>query len=224
MPRNYSTAEFVYVLLTFGTKTIKYGFRCRLQRDSAYTALGITKIDPTTVTSILQGLVIGCNAPKPPRAKKKFDTSPPGHESTFCGNSSAVLKTARDDGWKISPGRPSRKAISTPNSKTLYVTVNGLSYAWNASIPATGVLDLTSLDADIGAKIATIADEGLVWGCDFPKPPRAGRVVKDPDDGEDDWFTTFADPARIDSLATGWQQVNQKGTGLWTATDLMAFL
>lgn len=222
MPRNFSTAEPVFVTMSLGTATIKYGYKCRLQRDTAYTTLGITRIDPTTVNAtVVQGLVFGANAPKPARASKLFDTNPPGYESTFC--SDAQIATAKADGWKIKPRTPSRSPSSSPRSKTVYVTINGIKYAWQftkllASIE--GQVNLTEL----GVQDATATDKDLVFGCSFPKPPRIGKLVTDPDDSAEDRFTTFYDPSRSPSAANGWYGVNAKGANLLTADDLKSIL
>lgn len=221
MPRNYSTAEPAYVTMTLGTGTIKYGFKCRIQRDSAYTTLGITVINPTAITAALvQGLVLGANSPKPARASKLFDTVPPGYESTFC--SDAQIAAAKADGWKIKPRTPSRAPTQSPRSKSVYVTINGLKYAWQftkllASIE--GQVDL----AGLGIQDATNADKDLVWGASFPKPPKAGKIVTDPEDSSEDRFTTFYDPSRS-PLPAGYYGVAAKGSNLITADDLKSII
>lgn len=223
MPRNYGTAEPVYVPLTIGTSSLKYGFPCRLQRDSEYTTLGITAITAAAINdTLIQGMIWGANSPKPPRASKIFDTNPPGSESSFCSNATATLAAARADGWRIRPAKISRKGTQTPRSVTAYVTINGVKYAWQMPRTQTGVLDVTTLSGTIGVRIADASDDDLVFGASFPKPPRAKRNVSDPEDPADDTFSSFYDPSS--TLPAEWVAVNAPKTNLTTAADFATLI
>ena len=221
MPRNYGASFPAWVPLNYTGGQLKYAFKCRLQRDSVLPTLGVTKIltTPTDVT----GFIFGANAPKPPRASKTFDTNPPGSESTFCSNAITILTNARADGWRITPGKPFRKPISTTRSKTVYVTLNGIKYAWQFSrIPAS----LTGVDTSaLGIQDASATESGLVFGASFPKPPKVKKEVNDTDDPTVDSFSTFCDPSRLDSaISAGYAQVTVKKYNRVTAEDLDVLL
>ncbi|MBP0016242.1 MAG: hypothetical protein J7647_01640 [Cyanobacteria bacterium SBLK] len=219
MPRNYSKSDPVWVPYRAKTDLIKYGFPCRLERDTAFSTLGINLIDVTALSEAdLLGMVWGANSPKPPRATKKHDTNPPGYESTFCGNSATILAAARADGWKIRTGKSPRKPSETTRSKTVYVTINGINYAWQFAKLAQGVtVDVTQ----IGVKDAT-SNDLLVFGATFPKPPKMQRNINDPADPDDDTFSTFGDPSSLASaVENDWNQKNMKGANL---TELIDFI
>lgn len=218
MPRNYGTAFPAFVNIGT-TNPLKYAFKCRLQgREVALTQLGITKLEIAAITeTLINRMVLGCNSPKPARASKLFQTIPPGHESSFVSTGS--IGTARQNGWKITPGKPYRRATVTPRSKTVYVTVNGIKYAWQFALVGGGAtVDLAS----IGVIDATSTMDDLVWGCDFPKPPKVGRDINDNEDPEIDNFSTFADPNR--ELAVGWRSLSVKGSNRTKAEDLIAMI
>lgn len=216
MPRNYAKGVLASVTMQHGGAALKYAFRSRMQRESNRTALGQTLINVATINDV-QNLVLGCNAPKPARASKTFDTNPPGSESSFCSDDKIV--TLKADGWSITPRKAAGKPSFTPRSQTVYVTVNGIKYAWRSSRAPDAISAQVNL-AQIGVKVATATETGLVFGCSFPKPPLIGKVVKDPEDDADDFFSTMADPTSFESaIQAGWQSVNKKGYGLISADD-----
>lgn len=205
MPRNYSDGFSAYVTLKSDTYTLKYGYKCRLQRDGSLPTLGIVKILPADVTSaLMQNFVLGCNSPKPPRASKKFADVAHGHESSFV--SSDNMTAARADGWNLTQGKAWRKASSSDYSQTVYVTINGIKYAWISSrVP---VALATGLDiGQVGVQVATAAEKNLIFGCSFPKPPRASRELT-----PDDRFETFRDPS-VENIPAGWTAVTARGKG-----------
>lgn len=204
MPRNYNSSTSAYVTLEVDGQPYKYGFKCRAQAAATYTDLGITKVLPTDINpTLLQGMILGANSPKPPRASKLSDNVAHGYESSFV--STAKVAEARGKGWKITPGKASRGAFATARSQTAYVTINGVKYAWQMpKLPSAseGQVNL----ADIGVAIATNATDGLVFGASFPKPPRAGKFINDAEDAAPDRFTTFYDPS-IATLPNTWAKV-----------------
>lgn len=214
MPRNFGPATLCYVEMQYGGSPLLYAFKTRVELASTRTALGHVLIDSATLTDV-QNLVFGCNSPKPARASR-ITTGAAGSESSFCAD--ANIAALRADGWRITPRKAGRKGTSTPRSFTAYVTINGVKYAWYFSrLPST----LTGVNiADLGIQEAAPDEEGLVFGCSFPKPPKMGREVEDTADSSTDFFSTFADPTNVTAaVAAGYQIVNLKGTNLITVDD-----
>jgi hypothetical protein len=162
--------------------TLKYGFNSGA--DGADRGiLGQTPVDPA---GSLIGLVIGANNIKPSKATKVKAT---GSESSFCSHTAvSALKAA---GWTVTRGKLKTRA-SSKRSDVLYVTINGINYAWS-SAKSTLKFDSKSL----GVKTAKVTDTDLIFGASFPKPGRASIRT---DDGH--IFSTFYDPSA--SPAAGW--------------------
>lgn len=186
MPRNYSARTLSYVTVAQGVN-IKYGFWSGL-KTSLRDNYGQTEIIASTK---VEGLVIGANSPKPYRASTKSSS---GYESSWCSHDKvAALKKA---GYQVLSPKV-RSASVTKLSKTVYVTINGIKYAWQMPLPPSGV-DLTAL----GVKDATANDNDLVFGASFPKPPRVSKLIQTTDGGG--LFSSFCDPSKLSSLPDGW--------------------
>jgi hypothetical protein len=71
-------------------------------------------------------------------------------------------------------------------------------YAWN--MPKDTAQKIGSIQA-LGIRLATGQDNDLVFGAEYPKPPRATRLI-----GEDQ-ISTFYDPST--TLPAGWSAVSQ---------------
>jgi len=178
------------------------------------TELGITKLEPAAINdSLLPGFVLGCNAPKPARATKVYQTTA-ASESSFCSSNNIV--TARTAGWKVRPGKPFGKATASGLSKTWYVTINNIKYAWQAAQVPTGLVVNIN---DIGIKEATAANDDLVFGCSFPKPARAKKQLND----NGDTFSSFWDPS-VATLPAGWTAANGPKFNRRTINDLRAMI
>lgn len=185
----YGPRDLVYVT-PFSGSTTKYGFLTNVDA-AAKTALGHTAVTGNYPT----GLVIGANAPKPPRAKK---TTATGTESSFVDTAS--ITSAKTAGWKVSAGKV-RTGASSSKAKTVKITFEGNELAWkmpnylytkiSADIAALGILDAASTDLD------------LVFGARYPKLPRVAKI----DATTGNRYTTFCDPAALDALPTGWTTV-----------------
>jgi len=185
----YGTRDLVYVT-PFSGSTTKYGFLTNVDA-AAKTALGHTAVTGAYPT----GLVIGANAPKPPRAKKITAT---GTESSFI--SSGSITTAKSAGWKVSAGKV-RTGASSAKAKTVKVTFEGNEFAWkmpnylytkiSADTAALGILDATNTDLD------------LVFGARYPRLPRVAKI----DGTSGNRYTTFCDPDALDNLPAGWTTV-----------------
>lgn len=185
----YGSRTLVYVT-PFSGSTTKYGFLTNVD-SAAQTALGHTAVTGNYPT----GLVIGANAPKPPRAKKRFAT---GWESSFVSTGSVT--TAKAAGWKVSAGKV-RTGASSAKAKTVKVTFQGNELAWkmpnylytkiSADLAALGIQDAASTDLD------------LVFGARYPILPRVAKF----DDATGNRYSTFCDPDALDNLPTGWTTV-----------------
>lgn len=154
MPKNFRDRDLVYVILGPATGNLRYGFSTGL-RSSLRGQFGQIAI---VGTSNVQNLVIGANAPKPARASKLLAS---GYEGSYCahGNRGRL----KQSGYKIT-----RPKVRLPGagrfSDPVYVTINGIKYAWN--IPNDAGLNR----AGLGIKAAGRDDSDLVWGASFPKP------------------------------------------------------
>lgn len=183
MARNYNKPRLVSVQIE-GFGSLKYGFPTRV-KDATSTDLGHTKIDGTGV----QNLVIGANNPKPPRASKRTEQ---GIESSFIDK--GKIKEAKGNGYRISRGR-FRPARNTKFTEVKYVLINKVKYAWNAPKTDNEPSELTST----GVEEPGENDTDLVFGAQFPKPPRGSIEVTD---GR---YSTFINPDKLDdAVGAGW--------------------
>lgn len=204
MARNLRSRKLVWVKVSQQLAAIKYAFRSGL-RDSEQGRLGQTVL--AAGNNDVTGIVIGANAPKPARAAKKTQT---GWEGSFCSyDVIAALKTA---GYRITAGKPTRKPRAATNtSRVVYVTLNGIKYAWYATRST-----VAANTAVVGVKDATGGDNDLIFGAEFPKPPRYKIIV------EDDSFSSFIDPSSLaQAQGATWFPVDD---GNYSAIDLARYL
>lgn len=189
MPASIYGAKQLVWVTPFTGSTIKYGFMTNADTGTR-TALAHVEVTGAYPT----GLVIGANAPKPPRAKKLTAT---GTESSFCD--AEGVAAARAAGWRISRGKI-RIGASGSKSKTVYVTHEGNKLAWK--MPNFLHANITGDLVGLGIALATSADKDLVFGARFPVLPRVGKIS-----ATFNKYTTFCDPSKLDSLPTGWSSV-----------------
>lgn len=173
----------------FAGSTIQYGFATNVSAATS-TACGHQPVGAGTPA----GLVFGANAPKPGRASRKRAD---GTDSSFFDY--AVYLQLLEDGWSIKLPRRRRGGIGR-SSRAVYVTVNGIKYAWN--MPQTTRDKIGADFAGLGINEATANDADLVWGASSPKPPVAKKVQVG--EGGTDVISTFVDPARADNMPEGW--------------------
>lgn len=189
MPRNYNDAALVFVPMG----TLKYVFRSRL-KDTLRNNLGQVLIE-AALTDIT-GVIVGANAPKPPKATKKIPEF--GTVSSFCdGTKGAELKR---DGWKVRGSKYPQYSINlleqAKDSVTYVLTLNGVKYAFN-STPISESVIFPGLGGILSEATAANENDQLVWGAEFPKPPKmkltnsAGKS-----------FSTFIDPSKVDDAKT----------------------
>lgn len=182
MARNTKKRKLVWVKVSKSLATVKYGFNSGADGGDRAT------LGQTDVGTDITGLIIGANNIKPGKASKVKST---GTESSFYSYDKATdLKAA---GWIL--GRPkARNYRKTTKSTLYYVTINGVKYGWRSANSVEAV-DVTSL----GLKEPTAKDLDVIYGCSFPKPPRAAQVLK-----SGSIYSTFVDPGKADSLAEPW--------------------
>lgn len=178
-------SPLVYVGMKAPHNTLKYGFRTKLESDYRAT-LGQVAIEPTTPVA---GLAIGVNAPKPKKAIKRFAT---GTKSSF------VAGDKEDDAvkaeWDVVRARPNGRKRDTQFQVAVYVTINTLKYGWGMR-KVTFERIKGSLAA-LGIKRVTPADNDVIFGASFPKPPKAvgGTVSGTAKNQTTNRINTFSDP------------------------------
>lgn len=191
MARNYNNGRLVTVTIA-GFPNLQYGFKTRAKTTTS-TELGHTAIDPVGIASIT-GIVLGANAPKPPRASKRTET---GIESSFVDK--GKIAEARNNGYQVARGRV-RRGGKTKFAQVKYVTINGINYAWaqpNIATPPPGLDQADLKDPDENTK--------LVFGAKFPKPPRMKIEIAGGEGESGGVFSTFVDPTKVDNLVkAGW--------------------
>lgn len=160
------TSRLVYVPLEAPYADHKYGFRTTLEASKG-TILGHQTLDASTPVT---GLIFKANHPKPKRASKTFAT---GTNSSYIAPSAIVAAIAA--GWDIvkakSNGRKSKSTFQVP----VYVTVNGVKYAWGMKKSQKAKLGANF--ATLGIKEVTGTEQDLVFGASFPKPPRVQSLT-----------------------------------------------
>lgn len=192
MGDRYGARTLVWVVPYTGS-TVKYGFQTNADA-ATQTALGHTAV-PADYPA---GLVIGANAPKPPRATRKRTT---GTDSSYC--SAGAVTTARAAGWRVSPGKV-RNGSSSARSKAVYVTVDGNKIAWKMPLTTYNAIGADRTALGILDATATMLD--LVFGVRYPKLPRVGIFQAGGSDGGNQ-ISTFCDPQSLDDLPAGWTPV-----------------
>ncbi|MBF2016298.1 MAG: hypothetical protein IGS23_14055 [Rivularia sp. T60_A2020_040] len=191
MPRNYRKRDLVSVVIKMGQTTINYGFNTGLiegQRAN-FGQVAVANSLPT-------GFVFGANAPKPARASKRTTT---GYNSSYAADDK--IKTLREAGWRTTR-KKTRGITSGGLSRTVYVTIGGINYAWNLPSSAS---EPTSLE-QVGIKNAKVTDLDLIFGAEFPKPPRYAIAFGEGDAGGT--YSTYIDPEKeTEAVGAGWNKV-----------------
>lgn len=199
MARNYN--DSVLVSVEIQGFDFKYGFLTRT-KESTRTDLGHTRVNGTSVNK----LAIGVNTPKPPRASKRTET---GIESSFIDKSK--IQEAKGKGYQVGKGR-FRPARDTKFTVVRYITINGVKYAWNSPRTDREPAELGTTGVRLGE-----GESGLVFGADFPKPPRGSIEIEG-----GSRYSTFIDPDELQrAIDAGWFPSDQ---GDYTLDQLKARL
>jgi hypothetical protein len=94
-------------------------------------------------------------------------------------------------GWDLVRARSNGRRSTTARQKAVYVTLNGVKYAWAMSKRYWNVMSGSA--KALGIKEVTGTETDLVFGASFPKPPRIkGSVAKGDITAK---FGTFYDPS-----------------------------
>ncbi len=200
MPQHvYEGRRRVYVSPYTGCP-ILYGFKTNVPAAIG-TSCGHTAVPANAPAN----LVFGANSPKPGRAK----TSAAGGGSRSSFYDKGVYATLAADGdWTLTFPRRRRGGGNSLNSVAVWVRVGPdgdaatmIKYAWN--IPSLLLTKIGAANAAaMGIREVTDNDD-VVWGADFPKPPKA-KTVEIGVDGADTlstWVETGA------TLPDGWSLV-----------------
>lgn len=184
----YDSKRIVYVT-PFQGSPVRYGFGTNI--DAAQSAqLGHTALSGQAP----QGYVFGANSPKPARASRQLAT---GTVSSFINAGNVVA--ARNQGWSVGRAKL-RRGSATTKTIAVYITINGVKYAW--LMPRDTRQRIGGQLTSLGIRIATTQDTDLVFGANFPKPPRAIRTIGTGQTA--DRISTFYDPSN--NLPEGWSQ------------------
>lgn len=159
-------SRLVFVQLAAPYAAIKYGFRTTV-KDSTSTTLGHQALTASTPVS---GLIFKANSPKPRRASR---TTASGVESSFVAPAAIVAAIAA--GYDIVKARPNGRKRNTRFQAAVYVTLNGVKYAWG--MRKTQQAKLGANFGALGIKPTTGLEDDLVFGASFPKPPQARSLT-----------------------------------------------
>lgn len=191
MPRNYGERVLTTVAITNGGINLNYGFLSGL-KESLRDNFGQVAI----TTALPNNFCFGANSPKPGRAGKKLAT---GYVSSFYAD--AKRSDLKQAGYNVT--RKKIRSIQTSGlAPVYYVTISGIKYAWNMAYMSDGVLP-TDIASAAGIIKAEADEKGLVFGAEFPKPPRYSREVTV--NGNTERFTSFVDPETIKTAPDAWQ-------------------
>jgi hypothetical protein len=179
---------------------LHYAFKTSI-KESESTALGHSTL---TASSPLSGLIYRANAPKPPKATKRLAD---GSTSTSFIDDGAYVSAAAA-GWQlIASKRSGGRRRKTRRTTVVYVTVNGVKYAWNIKDTLLAKLK-PSLDA-LGVKVAAV-DTDCVFGASFPKPPTVKIFTSQ---GTDEISaSTFFDPSNLSALTVNFETTSGRYT------------
>lgn len=194
--------------------TVKYAFLSNIP-DTYAPTLGHVLITSAMASAPIIGLVLGCSYPKPGRATKKINQRIVS--SFFDQTKKLDLKKA---GWKTAKTRALAQYRDGGNARslvqTVFVTVNSINYAWNPpKVTIQNVTEATLAALGVRLIVPDIAD--LVFGADFPKPPRFSKTLVDGDDVK--VVSSFYDPS-VSVLPDG-IDIAGNGQRILSATEYM---
>lgn len=181
------TSRLVSVQMEAPYAGIKYGFRTTV-KETTGTILGHQALDASTPVA---GLIFKANTPKPRRASRRTAT---GIESSYIAPSAVAAAIAA--GFDITKAKPNGRKGITQFQIPVYVTVNGVKYGWGMRKAQKAKLGANF--AVLGIKEVTGADQDIVFGASFPKPPRAQSVTNSKSGSISS--TTFFDPSNDDQV------------------------
>lgn len=203
-----------------GTTTsvnILYAFPTNVKQTER-TALGHQVVNSDNPP---ERVIIGASNPKPLRASIKKATY---YASSYCDM--AKVKELRAKGWRVSRPSIAPKIHDGTNTnsfvRTMKVRVRGIDYAWlQPKVTADEIGDAGR--TILGVSQATDNDaKSLVYGAEFPKPPRAQLVKREGtgDNTTSNIISTFFDPDK--TLSGGWTP-SARATGSYRDGDFPVY-
>ncbi|MCT7952688.1 hypothetical protein NG798_23085 [Ancylothrix sp. C2] len=177
---------------------------------TALTAIGVTLLDVATPPA--RGF-IGANSPKPP--KFKLPGIVIGQSTTTFGAIGTTLANASAQNWKITKRARFKPVTLRGQSRSVFVIVGGINYAWNMHVDqyeqllALGVLTTLGISLCDPDQVQT-----YVWGSTIPKPAKVGLVIAsvgiNGGAGSVDTITTFCAQVRENNLPEGWKIIKPR--------------
>ena len=140
---------------------LKYGFRTNEDIHNSYKS----ELGQVTYAGAA-GVVFGANSPKPAKASKEFES---GTIGSYCSNNK--IDSLKKANWIVTTKGSIRGVKTNGKTQTVYIEMpGGWNYAWNITKTEA------ALAATLGFTVANGADaSSLVWGVNYPKPPRATK-------------------------------------------------
>lgn len=180
--RNKKRSELVFVLVN---GLVYFGFKPKnLTQFSGISSSDITALGHTLADNTSLGLIkiIGAQAPKPPRVKKKLPNASVGQQqsiSTFCAYNQLVA--AQAEGWNLLESRKSVILRASNASRGSLTAIAKLSDDSLYCFPMNKA-DFESYGAELGlinsTSVTTEAErKHLVSGSSYPYPGRASKSL-----------------------------------------------
>lgn len=199
----YSGQTFVRAVTIKGMD-IKYAFRTSLPAAQAKT---LGQISALTEQGVLtNGIIIGANSPKPPRASRKRANGET--DSSFVSHGS--IAAARTAGWRVKAGKltiPRKTKVSFPVFVEVYAGGGEegakFNYGWRMNLAQYN--QIKGVFEGLGITEVTNANYGDVWfGVNDPKPERVETVLANGSS-----VSTFVSDVKLAKLPTGWSQISK---------------
>jgi len=176
-------------VVPFNGSSIRYGFLTNIDSGDSQI-LG----HQDAAAAGQGGIVYGANSPKPARASRRRAT---GTTSSFIDWNS--ITSARQQGWTTGKANI-RRGGSTARGRVVAVTFQNLTYAWNMPLDTYNNIGAGDRQT-LGIRDTDENDTNLVFGAQYPKPPKARF------DAGDNIYSTYYDPTN-GSLPEGWSGVS----------------
>jgi len=181
--RNKKRSELVFVLVN---GLVYFGFKPKnLTQFSGISNTDITALGHILADDASAGLIkiIGAQAPKPPKVKKKLPNASVGQQqsiSTFCAYNQLVAANA--EGWNLLESRKSVTLRALSASRGSLTAIAKLSNDSLYCFPMNKA-DFEAYSAELGlrtsANLTDVERSKLVAGSSIPYPGRASKKLDD---------------------------------------------
>lgn len=195
----YDKKELVYVTIVemkadggAAGETLKYCFPTNIPTGERQN-LGHVAVTEAMQRTAVNGLVMGCSYPKPNRATKRDALRV---TSSYFSHTKSKAALAKVGYLNIRRFTGTAKIINSASAlvKTVFVTINGVRYAWN--MPKTKEINFPK---DVALSALGIVDPpagadygDIVRGATMPKPGKAQAVLINGDNMK--MISSFYDP------------------------------